>query len=220
MSILDELVKDLDPAKLESLLDEIGDKNRVRVVKFSASRPNVMARAIRKRVMDEEGTSKLMPAALTRLDELRMLIGLQPRYLAAFFHAFGGELVGVTPNIRTNVGKDYTADALGKSGSRPAVAEYMALTENAGGSDATHTTLPGEITTGGLQRAQATYAHTVGTTVYTLAHTFPSTGTFTGVQMDALLNAASVGTLFLEATFLPTPLIAGDSITVTHTVNV
>jgi len=215
VNILNELVKDLDPAKVEALLDEIGDRNRVRVVKFSASRPNVLARAIRKRVLNEEGNAKLMPAALTRLDELRMLVGLQPRYLAAFFHAFGGELVAVAPNIRTNVGKDYTADALGKTASRPGAADYMALTESAAGTDVTHTTLPAEITTGGLARA-----HTVNATAYTLTHTWPSTGVFTAVQMDAILNAVSGGILFLEATFTPTPLVNGDSITVTHTVNV
>ena len=65
-----------------------------------------------------------------------------------------------------NAGKDFVASALGdRSGSRAAVADYLALTANATAPAAGDTTLTAEIATasGGLIRATSTYDHTNGT---------------------------------------------------------
>lgn len=221
-ALLDRYARELEaiaPDAIESLLEEVGEKNTVRVVKFAAVRPDPAGRVIRRKVFDEQFASKLLAPALVRLDELRALKGFRPRYLEAALEALGGEFAFGT-NLRTNVGIDYAADSLGKSASRPAVAEYIALTENGTAPAAGDTTLTSEITTNGLARAVATYAHTGSATSYTLAKQFTASGTFTTVQKDGIFNAASSGTMFLEATFTAVALISGDQLTVTHTVNI
>lgn len=215
-----KILSKLSDPEIDALLLEIGDKDRVRVVKYAAIRPDTKGRMIRRRVFDEEFKSNLLTPALLKLDELRMCAGLAPRYLAEAFRIAGGELRSVTPNLRVDVGKDYTCDSLGKSASRPAVAEYMALSENASAPAAGDTTLAGEISTGGLARAIATYAHTTNTTSFTLQKTFTASSTFSAVQKEALFNAASVGTMFVENTFTSTALAISDQLTVTHTLNI
>src|ERR1044072_900520 len=79
----------------------------------------------------------------------------------------------------TNAGRDMIASAIGdRSGSRAAVADYIALTANATSPAAGDTTLTAEIATGGggLIRAAATYAHTNGQATYTLTKTFTANG--------------------------------------------
>ena len=221
MNITDALTN-LNDEQCDALLAEIGDKNRVRVVKYQA----VEARGFRriyKRVMDEEFRTKLFAPALVHLDEKRIMAGLKPRFLPELLRLMGGELVSVTANIRTTVGIDYITDSLAKSASRPAVAEFMALSENVTAPATSDTALASEITTGGLARAQATYAHTSGATIYTLQKTFTASSTFTVVQKEAVFNAAGpppAGTIFIENTFTPTALSVADQLTVTHSVNV
>ena len=68
---------------------------------------------------------------------------------------------------------------------------HMGVTVNAGGlpSDAT-TTLTGEITTGGLTRADAdTTTHSAGTATTLVEHTYTASATHTAVQMGALFDA-------------------------------
>ena len=226
MSILNQILSRLDPRAADALLEEIGEKNTVRVTKHEAVRPGGKGRTIHRVSFDElfgsENQTLLRPA-LIRLDELRMAAGLQPKYLYEAIRLTGGTLVSVTGNLRTDVGKDYVADSLGKTSSRPAVAEYMALTENGTAPAAGDTTLTSEITTNGLQRAVATYAHTVNTTLYTLSKTFTASGSFSTVQKEALFNAAGpppAGTMFVENTFTSTALASSDQLTVTHTINI
>ena len=125
--------------------------------------------------------------------------------------------------MRTNAGADFQSAQMG--GTPGAAANYMALTANNAAPALTDTTLTGEIATasGGLIRKLATYAHTAGTTIYTL------TATFTGNASDVypvtpakigIFNAATVGTLVFE-TLIPTPptlAASGDAITITETV--
>ncbi len=214
------LLEALDPTKLDDLLSELGERNTVRVVKYEAARPKRFAPAIRRKVLDEQGAPKLLTPALVRLDELRMSFGLAPRYLREALRLGGGELVAVTPNLRTNVGIDYAADSLGKSASRPAVAEYMAVSENATAPAAGDTTLAGEITTGGLARALATYAHTVGATNFTMSKTYTATVAFSAVQKAGLFNASTGGTMYVENTFTATALAVNDQLVLTWTLNV
>lgn len=126
--------------------------------------------------------------------------------------------------LRTNAGGDFQARVMGDTASTGtgsyASASYIALTENATAPAAGDTTLTGELTTGGLGRAQATYAHTNGTTTYTLTKAFTSSdGTARTINKVAVFNASSTGTMVFEtAVASPPTIISGDQLTVTETV--
>jgi len=122
-------------------------------------------------------------------------------------------------NLLTNGGRDffhnqvYTNTAAGTRGSG-----YIAVSSDTGGASATHTALAGEITTGGLGRADAnTKSHTTGTNVSTIEHTFTASATHTAVQLSGLFNAATGGTMTHENTFTSVTLQSGDTLKVTWT---
>lgn len=122
----------------------------------------------------------------------------------------------VVPNLITNAGFDYICDAMGKSASRPAAMEYIAIGSGSTAAAVTDTT----IGIGGAELARqiATYAHTTGTKVYTQTTTFAA-GTGTGsVQDSGMLNAASVGTLLNRQTFSVINKGASDTLQVTWTI--
>lgn len=128
----------------------------------------------------------------------------------------------------TTAGKDMVASALGdRSGSRAAVADYIALTANATAPALGDTTLTAEIATGGggLIRAQATYAHTNGVSTYTLTKTFTANGSDAlpvTVAKIGVFNASSTGTLVWETLLSSTATLSasGDALTVTSTITV
>ena len=122
-------------------------------------------------------------------------------------------------NLLTNSGRDwmhaqvYTNTAAGDRG-----AGYIALTTNTATPAATDTALTGEITTGGLPRADATTkTHSSGTNSTTLQHTFTSSATHTAVVKAALFNAASSGTMAHINTFTSVTLQSADTLQVTWT---
>lgn len=122
-------------------------------------------------------------------------------------------------NLLTNNGRDwmhaqvYTNTSAGTRGSG-----YIAVSANTGGADASHTAVAGEISTNGLQRADAaTKTHTGGTNTSTIEHTFTASGTHTDVQLAGLFNASSGVTLSHENTFTAASLISGDTLKVTWT---
>lgn len=130
-----------------------------------------------------------------------------------------------TPQLKTNAGHDFQAKQMAGAASATAVAKWMALTANVSAPAAGDTALTGEITTGGggLIRQAATYAHTGGTSTYTL------TGTFTANGSDSLpvtigkmgvFDAASVGNMPFTTLISPTATLSasGDILTVTQTV--
>lgn len=127
-----------------------------------------------------------------------------------------------------NAGKDFVASALGdRSGSRAAVADYLALTANATAPAAGDTTLTAEIATasGGLIRATSTYAHTNGTSTYTLTKTFTANGSDSlpvTIGKVGVFNAASGGTMPWSSLLSPTATISasGDALTVTETITI
>jgi hypothetical protein len=126
----------------------------------------------------------------------------------------------------TNAGRDMVASALGdRSGSRAAVADYLALTANSTAPAGGDTTLTAEIATGGggLIRAQATYAHTNGQATYTLSKTFTANGSDSlpvVVAKVGVLNASSSGALVWSTLLSATATISavGDALTVTETI--
>jgi hypothetical protein len=128
----------------------------------------------------------------------------------------------------TTAGRDFVAGCLGdRSGSRPAAADYLALTANSTSPASGDTTLTGEIATasGGLIRAQSTYAHTGGAATYTLTKTYTANGNDSlpvTVAKVGVFNASSAGTLVWETLLGTTATISasGDSLTVTETITV
>jgi len=128
----------------------------------------------------------------------------------------------------TNAGRDMVASALGdRSGSRAAAADYLALTANSTSPAAGDTSLTSEIATasGGLIRAQATYAHTGGTATYTLTKTFTANGNDSlpvTIAKVGVFNASSSGTLVWSTLLGTTATISasGDALTVTETITI
>jgi hypothetical protein len=126
----------------------------------------------------------------------------------------------------TNAGKDAVASMIGdSSGSRAAAATYLALTANTTAPSASDTTLTAEITTagGGLIRAAATYAHSGGTSTYTLTKTFTANGSDSlpvTIGKVGVFNASSAGSLVWETLLGTTATLSasGDALTLTETV--
>lgn len=127
--------------------------------------------------------------------------------------------------LLVNAGRDALHNQHLSTSAPPATFNYMCLSANATAASAASTTLPGEIVTagGGLLRAQATFAHTVGTNTSTLSKTFTGNGSDSypvTVAKIGVLNAASVGTLGYE-TLLGTSAtlsLSGDNVAITHTI--
>lgn len=124
-------------------------------------------------------------------------------------------------------GRDWVADALGKTASRPAVADYLALTANSTAPSAGDTTLTAEIATGGggLIRKVATYAHTGGAATYTLTATFTANGSDAlpvTVAKVGVFNAAAAGTMPWSSLLSPTATVSasGDALTITETITI
>jgi hypothetical protein len=244
-------MRGLEMDRIGDLLEEANSKNSVTVTVFRAIRGDAGVR--HKRVLEERQPVVGQTPSLILADIGRMLAGKKPVYFAEAVRRCGGELVGAFPNLRTNVGIDFCAAQL--SGTSVATATFIALaasTRSPAATDAA-TTLPwstaqtsdtapvtdpsasaGEITFGGLSRAAATYAHTVGgpsagNASYTMSHTWTATTAITSVQLAGLFggsaNNAQGGTnvtnmLFLESTFTATTLANNDQLGLTWTVNI
>ena len=123
------------------------------------------------------------------------------------------------PNLLTNGGRDfihaqaYTNVSAGTQGSR-----CIGVSTDSGAPAAGDTTMTGEISTNGLQRANATTnTHSAGTNTSTLGITFTATGAHTSVQKTALFNATSAGIMTHENTFTAVTLATNDQLQVTWT---
>ena len=126
--------------------------------------------------------------------------------------------------LKTNAGTDFQALVMGGASNgtgTSAPANYMALTTDTGQTlNAAQTSLTGELTTGGLGRQLATYAHTPGASTYTLTKVFTSSdGTARTISRIAIFNASSGGTMvFFSAVPNPPVVQNTDQLTVTETV--
>ena len=124
------------------------------------------------------------------------------------------------PNLLTNGGRDYAIAQFYTNTSAGGVGmNFIALTSDSTGADATDTTLPSEITTNGLERLLATtISHSTGTNSTTLNKIFTASGTHTAVQMSGTFNQLAVGgTIGHEAIFTPVTLASSDTLSVTWT---
>jgi hypothetical protein len=143
------------------------------------------------------------------------------RVLGAYYKCPVGEPV----MLLTNVGRDALHHQNLDTATQPAAFNYGALTANNGsGFAAGDTTLAGEITTasGGLVRAQMTFAHTSSTNTSTLTKTWTANGSDSlpvTIASWGVFNASSVGTLGYEDALNATATlnVSGDSVTVTFT---
>lgn len=98
---------------------------------------------------------------------------------------------------------------------------YIGLTTDGTAPNVANTTLASEITTGGLARALATFAHSGGATTYTLTKTWTASGGHTGVHKAGLFtaeNTTAAGILIAETVLsADATLVSGDSLQVTWT---
>lgn len=229
-----------------ALLDEVGDRNLVRVFKREAIRPDTGGRTIHRSpvLIPSIDVQALLPSLFAH-DTLRKLAGLNPIYTGEALRLFGSEFLDAGFNLRTNVGADFTYNNL--SGTSVAVADTLALSNNTLTAAVTDTsaTLPwstaqptnaaasgttGEWTGLGLTRKVATTnTHTTSATTYSLAATWTgATGASTGTAKIGLFGGAgkasqtSGGTniLVLVNTFTATDLQIGDQLTVTWTITI
>jgi hypothetical protein len=133
----------------------------------------------------------------------------------------------VNHNLKTTGGIDAIASQMANTSTQAASGNYIALTSDAGAPAAgdcaagsVTCTLTGEISTNGLSRSQATYAHTNGQATYTLTKTWTASGTVTNVQKAGVFNAASSGTMIFENTFTAVTLNSGDQLQITWTITI
>lgn len=121
-------------------------------------------------------------------------------------------------NLKTTVGIDAMIAQVGSTSAQPASFDYLALSSDTGAPVIGDTTLASEITTNGLGRHIATYAHTSSTSTWTEIYTWTATGTVSNVQKAGLFNASSSGTLGFENTFSPVTLNLNDQLQLTWTI--
>jgi hypothetical protein len=133
----------------------------------------------------------------------------------------------INHNLKTTGGIDAIASQMANTSTQAASGNYLALSTDAGApaagdcaSGSTTCTLTGEVSTSGLQRAQAAYTHTNGQATYTLTKTWTASGTVSNVQKAGVFNAASSGTMIFENTFTPVTLNNGDQIQLTWTITI
>ena len=123
-------------------------------------------------------------------------------------------------NLITDAGRDFISAQLGSTAPSSAGANYIGLSTDSTAPSASDTSLAGELTGNGLDRAQGAYSHTVGTNSFTIVEAFTATGTVSGVQKAGLFTAASGGTMLAENTFSSVNLISGDQLTITWTITI
>ena len=102
------------------------------------------------------------------------------------------------------------------------LARFMGVTADVAAAAAGDTTLASEITTNGLNRAKATYAHTGGTSTYTLINSYSVSGGPQTIHKGALFTAANTtaaGVMVFEAVLNADAIVTtGDTLQITATV--
>lgn len=136
--------------------------------------------------------------------------------------------------LRVDSGKDFQSRVMGDTASTGtgsyAAANFIGLSTSAtapaaGDTVTTWEAVELQAASGGLNRAQATYAHTAGASTYTLTKAFTANandGASNTIQKIGVLNAARPGGSLVFETALSSPpaLVAGDQLTITETVTI
>jgi hypothetical protein len=235
------LLERLPDEILVPLLEDLGEKNTVRVTLRRANQPR--AELLHDTSVDPKDLAATR-AGLLNYDRLRVSHGLKPLYTQHIYASLGYELRGFAPNLRTDVGTDFCAVQLGAGASATAVAKYIGLTNNTNAASAANTatnttatricwgtnastdaaasTSRGEYTFGGVTRTLATYAHTPAVASFQQSKPFTASTTLTALQAAGLFDTTTqgTGTLVCENLFTSTTLANGDQLTVTWTLNI
>jgi len=241
VSTLAAILDKLPEEELRPLLDDLGEKNTVRVTLRRANARS--AELVHDTSVDPKDLAAT-PASLLNYDRLRVSNGLKPIYTQHIYAKLGYELRGFAPNLRVDVGTDFCAVQLGAGASATAVAKYIGLTNNTNAaaaantatnttatricwgtnasSDAAASTSRGEYTFGGVTRTLATYAHTTSAANFTQTKAFTASTTLTALQAAGLFDTTTqgTGTLVCENLFTSTTLANGDQLTVAWTLNI
>lgn len=240
---MNEHISDLD-----DLLEEIGSKNHVTVVKYAHDK--MRGRDTYKPVFEEMNAGISTIPGMAFIDRARMLAGRKPIYLPEAFRRVGGDLRSVTANLRTNDGINYVSGSLFGTDTGYTYSinfPYIGLSNNtaatavtdrsstvpwssAQAADAAASGTTGEWTALGLARAVATMAHTANATTLTAAYTWTATGTSTATQKAGLFGgstrtaqsaaAPTTNILVLENTFTATSLVTNDQLSLTWTITI
>jgi hypothetical protein len=130
--------------------------------------------------------------------------------------------------LRYNNGASWQAGVMGNPASTGtgayAPGVYMGISSDSTAPTGTDTTLVGEVTTGTLSRALATYAYTTAATSYTESKVFTSDQTIT-IYKCALFTVATGGSPIFGSLLTaggvnsPKSLFSGDQVGITETVN-
>lgn len=127
----------------------------------------------------------------------------------------------VKHNLITTVGKKAVADQLGGSTTAPMTAVAIGIGTTA--ANAADTTLESEIVTAGGERGAATVTNQTTTTTGDTERwikTFNFTGSFAVTEEGILDNNTSGGVLLARQVFSAVNVISGDSLQITHNVQV
>ncbi len=122
-------------------------------------------------------------------------------------------------NLITNGGANRTQESLFNGACTTCdEAEFIAVTADGGSPSATDTVCTSEITSGGLQRAQATYTAdgtpATGDVTLRLSNTFIASATHTNVRKACLFTTIDSGVLFALSVFTGANLNSGDQLTI------
>lgn len=151
---------------------------------------------------------------------LREYVAL-PRASAVIVHRRAGALLAppeVVYNVITTVGRDFLhTQGYAASGIAVNGLNYIGLSSTTLTETSASTTLSGEITGNGLQRAQGIVAHTVGTNTTTINKVFTATAQQVA-QKAALFTAVSGGTMNHALAFASRTLEANDTLEITFTI--
>lgn len=219
---------------VSDLVEEVAARNHLTIVHYHGDQSDEL-----------DVRSVNLTPMLHQADRVRLLLGKPALYLPEAYRRLGGDLVGVFPNLRTNVGIDYAATQLGGVAvASPAVAKFIGISNNTNAAAAANTatnttntricwgtaqptdgaasTSRGEYTALGLTRAAATYAHTTSVASYSQTITFTATSAITAAQAAGLFDAGTqnTGTLFVESVFTPTTLANTDQLSIAWTINI
>lgn len=127
----------------------------------------------------------------------------------------------IKANLVTTVGKKAVADQLGGTTTSPMTAVAIGIGTTA--ANAANTTLESEITTNGGQRGAATVSNqttsTAGDTERWIK-TFNFTGSFAVTEEGILDNNTSGGVLLARQVFSAVNVVSGDSLQITHNIQV
>jgi hypothetical protein len=160
-----------------------------------------------------------------RNSELTVDVGMHSFHINVYVDFADGthKDLGYHAGSLTTVGKNFIEGVLGNDAFANAThyIQYGCLSNSSTGFSAAWVNIPGEIVTGGLERAEMTYAST-GDGVWTLTYQWTASATNADVQRVGFCwdSVAGDGSLAWADTFTPVTLNSGDKLTVTGTTTV